>query len=153
MIKTKKDYIMSLKEQKHIVYYKGKRVEDITQHPAFIPHINAAAKTYELALQPEHEDLMIARSHLTGEKINRFTYIHQSRDDLVKKVQMMRLLSHETGSCFQRCVGFDGLNSLYSTTFEIDEKYGTQYHQRLTDYQEFRKSIFFLCEPSMDSIG
>lgn len=134
MIKTKEDYIRSLKEQKHIVYYRGKRVEDITQHPAFIPHINAAAKTYELALQPEHEDLMIARSHLTSEKINRFTYIHQSREDLIKKVQMMRLLSHETGSCFQRCVGFDGLNSLYSTTFEIDEKYGTQYHQRLTDY-------------------
>jgi 4-hydroxybutyryl-CoA dehydratase / vinylacetyl-CoA-Delta-isomerase len=137
MIKTKKDYITSLKEQKHIVYYKGKRVEDITQHPAFIPHINAAAKTYELALQPEHEDLMNAQSHLTGQKINRFTHIHQSREDLVKKVQMMRLLSHETGSCFQRCVGFDGLNSLYSTTFEIDEKYGTKYHQRFIDYVKY----------------
>lgn len=137
MIRMKKDYIRSLKEQKHIVYYKGKRIEDVTEHLAFIPHINAAAKTYELALEPEHEDLMNATSHLTGKKINRFTHIHQSREDLIKKVQMMRLISHETGSCFQRCVGFDALNSLYSTTFEIDEKYGTTYHSRLVEYIKY----------------
>lgn len=77
MIKTKEDYIASLKKQKLNVYYKGKHVEDVTTHPALIPHINAAAKTYELALMPEHEDLMTATSHLTGEKINRFTHIHR----------------------------------------------------------------------------
>jgi len=121
MIKTKEDYLNSLKNLKHVVYYRGKRVEDVTAHPAFIPHINAAAKTYELALKPESEDLMTATSHLTGKKINRFTHVHQSRDDLIKKVQMLRLISHETGSCYQRCVGFDAMNSLYSVTYEIDE--------------------------------
>ena len=68
MIKTKQDYIDSLKKLKAVVYYKGKRVEDVTAHPAFVPHINAAAKTYELALVPENEDLMTATSHLTGKK-------------------------------------------------------------------------------------
>ena len=71
MIKTKEDYIASLKRQKLNVFYNGQRVEDITTHPAFIPHINAAAKTYELALVPEYEDLMTATSHLTGKKINK----------------------------------------------------------------------------------
>jgi 4-hydroxybutyryl-CoA dehydratase/vinylacetyl-CoA-Delta-isomerase len=28
----------------------------------------------------------------------------------------------------------DALNSLYSTTFEVDTKYGTSYHKRLTDF-------------------
>ena len=46
MIKTKEDYIESLKKLKHVVYYRGKRVEDVTAHPAFVPHINAASKTY-----------------------------------------------------------------------------------------------------------
>jgi 4-hydroxybutyryl-CoA dehydratase/vinylacetyl-CoA-Delta-isomerase len=136
MIRTKEDYIESLRKLKPIVYYKGERVEDVTAHPAFIPHINAAAKTYELALMPEHEDLMTATSHLTGKKINRFTHVHQGRDDLIKKVQMLRLISHETGSCYQRCVGFDAMNALYSTTFEIDEKQGTSYHQRLKRFIE-----------------
>ena len=108
-IVTKEDYIQSLKDLHHVVYYKGKRVEDVTEHPALRPHINSAALTYELALRPEHEELMTAVSHLTGRKINRFTHIHQSIDDLIKKVQMLRLIAHETGSCFQRCVGLDAL--------------------------------------------
>ena len=74
---------------------------------------------------PEYEDLMTAKSHLTGKKISRFTHIHQSVDDLIQKVQMLRLISHETASCYQRCVGFDALNAIYMTTYEIDEKYRT----------------------------
>jgi 4-hydroxybutyryl-CoA dehydratase/vinylacetyl-CoA-Delta-isomerase len=134
MIKTKQDYIESLKKQKLNVYYKGKRVEDVTTHPALIPHINAAAKTYELALRPENEDLMTATSHLTGKKINRFTHIHQSVEDLIKKVLMLRLISHETGSCYQRCVGFDAMNTLYMTTYEIDAAHGTKYFPRFVEF-------------------
>jgi hypothetical protein len=76
-IKTAEDYISSLREQKRVVYYNGERVEDITTHPGFVPHINAAAKTYEMACRPEFEDLATAVSHLTGERISRFTHIHQ----------------------------------------------------------------------------
>ena len=107
-ITTKEDYIQSLKDQKVVIYYKGQKVQDRTTHPGFVPHINSAAKTYELALMPEYEDLMTATSSLTGKKINRFTHIHSSVDDLLKKVQMLRLISHETATCYQRCVGFDG---------------------------------------------
>jgi 4-hydroxybutyryl-CoA dehydratase/vinylacetyl-CoA-Delta-isomerase len=134
MIKTKEDYINSIKELKSNVYYKGNKVEDVTTHPAFIPHINSAAKTYEMALKSESEDLVTATSHLTGKKISRFTHIHQSVDDLIKKVQMLRLIGHETGSCFQRCVGFDALNALYMTTYEIDAKHETKYFDRFTEY-------------------
>jgi 4-hydroxybutyryl-CoA dehydratase / vinylacetyl-CoA-Delta-isomerase len=137
-IKTADDYIQSLRDQERRVYYDGERVEDITTHPAFIPHINAAAKTYEMANRPEFEDLAIASSHLTGDKISRFTHIHQSVDDLIKKVQLLRAVAHETGSCFQRCVGWDALNATYMTTYEIDEKHGTDYHQR---FQEYLKTI------------
>jgi 4-hydroxybutyryl-CoA dehydratase/vinylacetyl-CoA-Delta-isomerase len=133
-IKTSEDYIRSLKEQKRVVYYDGARVEDITTHPAFMPHINSAAKTYEMANRPEFEDLATATSHLTGDKISRFTHIHQSVDDLIKKVQLLRAVAHETGSCFQRCVGWDALNSIYMTTYDIDEKMGTDYHQRFLEY-------------------
>ena len=47
---------------------------------------------------------------------------------------MQRKLGQNTGTCFQRCVGMDALNSLYSVTFEIDEKYKTNYHKRLIDF-------------------
>ncbi|MCB2227122.1 MAG: 4-hydroxyphenylacetate 3-hydroxylase family protein [Desulfarculaceae bacterium] len=136
-IVTKDDYLASLREQRHLVYFNGERVEDVTSHPAFRPHVNAAAKTYEMALMPEYEDLATAISHLTGERISRFTHIHQSVEDLIKKVQLLRAIAHETGSCFQRCVGWDALNATYMTTYEIDQKHGTDYHQRFTEYLKY----------------
>jgi 4-hydroxybutyryl-CoA dehydratase/vinylacetyl-CoA-Delta-isomerase len=131
---TKEDYLKSLKELKAVIYYNGQRLDDITTHPGIRPHINAAAKTYEMALRPEFEDLATAVSHLTGERINRFTHIHQSVADLIKKVQLLRAIAHETGSCFQRCVGWDALNATYMTTYDIDQKYGTNYHSRFIEY-------------------
>ena len=113
----------------------------------FRPHINSAALTYELALRPEYEDLMTATSHLTGKKINRFTHIHQSVDDLIKKVQMMRLIAHETGSCFQRCVGFDALNATYMTAYDIDQKYKTDYFER------FKKYLIYVQDSNVMLVG
>ncbi|MGO9139043.1 MAG: 4-hydroxyphenylacetate 3-hydroxylase family protein [Syntrophales bacterium] len=153
-IRTKEDYIKSLKEQKVVIYYNGALVEDRTTFPAFVPHINSAAKTYELALLPENEDLLTATSNITGKKINRFTHIHQSVDDLIKKVQMLRLIAHETASCFQRCVGFDAMNSLYMTTYEIDEKHKTKYFERFLEYlKKIQEENFMLVGGMTDPKG
>jgi 4-hydroxybutyryl-CoA dehydratase/vinylacetyl-CoA-Delta-isomerase len=130
---TGKQYRESLRKLTPEIYYLGEKIESVADHPAFVPHVNAAALTYEMALAPEFEELLSATSHLTGEKINRYTHIHHSHDDLVKKVKMMRALGQQTGSCFQRCVGHDGLNSVYSVTYEIDQKMGTEYHKRLVN--------------------
>jgi 4-hydroxybutyryl-CoA dehydratase/vinylacetyl-CoA-Delta-isomerase len=151
---TKEDYVQSLKDQKVIIYYNGQPVKDRSTHPGFVPHINSAAKTYELALMPEYEDLMTAKSHLTGKTISRFTHIHQSVDDLIKKVQMLRLISHETASCYQRCVGFDALNALYMTTYEIDEKHGTSYFKRFEEYlKKIQEENFMLVGGMTDPKG
>jgi len=86
---------------------------------------------------PEYEDLMTVSSHLTGKKVNRFTHIHQSADDLVKKVKMLRLLGQKTAACFQRCVGMDAMNAIYSTTFETDAKHKTSYHKNFIEYVKY----------------
>ena len=97
-IETKQDYLESLRKQKVNIYCMGEKVADRSAFPAFAPHINCAAKTYEMALQPEFEDLLTAKSHLTGARISRFTHIHRSVDDLIKKVQMLRAVAHETAN-------------------------------------------------------
>jgi len=58
-----------------------------------------------------------------GKKINRFCHLHQSTEDLVKKVKMQRLLGQQTAACFQRCVGMDAINAVDSTTFEMDKNW------------------------------
>ena len=111
-----KEYIDSLRDLSPEVYFMGKKMTSVVDEPMFQPHIHTAAMTYELALEPQHAEIMTATSHLSGEKVNRFTHIHHSIQDLVKKVRMMRLLGQKTGTCFQRCVGLDALNALYCIT-------------------------------------
>lgn len=137
MLMTGAQYIESLRKLKTRVYMFGEQVENWVDHPIIRPSINCVAMTYELANDPEYVDLMTAKSSLTGETINRFSHLHQSTDDLRKKVKMQRLLGQKTASCFQRCVGMDAFNAIYSTTFETDKKYGTEYHKRFTEYLKF----------------
>ena len=131
---TGAEYIESLRKLNTRVYMFGEKIENWVDHPMIRPSINCVAMTYDLAHDPQYEDLMTATSHMTGKKINRFANIHQSTDDLRKKVKMQRLLGQKTASCFQRCVGMDAFNAVYSTTYEIDQKYGTKYHDNFKNF-------------------
>jgi 4-hydroxybutyryl-CoA dehydratase/vinylacetyl-CoA-Delta-isomerase len=148
-MKTGKEYEDSLRKLNLKVFLFGQRVENIVDDPVIRPSMNAVKLTYDLAHQPEYEDLMTATSHITGKKINRFTHIHQNTTDLVKKSKMGRLLGSLTGCCFQRCVGMDAINALSITTFNIDEKYQTGYYKRFLQYLEYVQEQDLVCDGAM----
>ena len=133
---TGEQYIKSIRQKNMEIYMFGEKIESAVDHPMLRPSLNSVKATYDLAELPEYEDLMTVKSHLSGKKINRFCHIHQSTDDLVKKVKMQRLLGQKTAACFQRCVGMDAINAVYSTTFECDAKHGTTYHKNFLSYLE-----------------
>lgn len=133
-VKTREQYIESLKKLNLKVYMFGELIKDPTEHPIIKPSLNSVAMTYELANIDEYKDLMTSISKINGEKINRFNHIHENTEDLIKKVKMQRLLGQKTAACFQRCVGMDAFNSVYSTTYEIDEKYNTKYHENFKKF-------------------
>jgi 4-hydroxybutyryl-CoA dehydratase/vinylacetyl-CoA-Delta-isomerase len=133
-MKTPEQYIASLRKLDLEIYVLGERAKDPVDHPIIRPSLNSVAMTYQLAQESEFRNLLTTSSHLNGQTINRFTAIHQSPQDLVQKVKMQRLLGQKTASCFQRCVGMDGMNALYSTTYETDHKYQTSYHSRFKDF-------------------
>ncbi len=66
--------------------------------------------------------------------------------------KMQRRLGQLTGTCFQRCVGMDALNSLHSVTYEIDEKHGTAYHQRFTDFVTMAQRANFVIGGAMTDV-
>lgn len=131
---TSKQYVESLAKMKRNIYFQGKKIEDPINHPLLIPSRRCLEETYDMAFMPQYEDLMTATSQFTGHKINRFNNIHRDKEDLNKKVKLQRLMGQRTGSCFQRCVIMDMANAFYSTTFEIDEKYGTHYFDAFKKY-------------------
>lgn len=149
-----KGYMDSLRKLNPRVFYQGKKIDCVLEHPVVRPHINSVAVTYDIAYDPAFEDLGVATSHLTGEKINRFTHIHQDSNDLVKKVKMLRMIGQQTGSCFQRCVGFDALNAVYSTTYDMDQKLGTKYFPRFVEYlKEAQKRDIMIAGAMTDPKG
>jgi len=152
MIEGPEDYLESLRSLKRRVYVLGERVDDPVDHPLLRPSQNAMAETYRRGEEPEAEELLFAVSHLTGRRVSRFAHIHQSRDDLVKKVRMQRLLGRRTATCFQRCVGMDGLNALYSVTHETDQAHGTDYHRRLKDYLAWVQEENLVVEGAMTDV-
>ena len=131
---TGEQYIESIRKMNMQVYMFGKKVDCPVDDPILRPSLNSVRRTYDLAQMPEYQDLMTAISPETGKVINRFTHIHRSTGDLVKKVKMQRLLGQKTAACFQRCVGMDAFNAVYSTTYETDKKYGTHYHDNFVKF-------------------
>ncbi|MBN2032514.1 MAG: 4-hydroxybutyryl-CoA dehydratase [Deltaproteobacteria bacterium] len=140
-------YMESLRKLHPRIFYKGERIKDVTRHPATAPHVRAAAMTYALASKKKYQDLATAVSHLTGHTISRFTHVHQNMEDLIKKIKLLRLLGQKTGTCFQRCVGHDGINATYSVAYEIDQKYGTDYFER------FKKWLIYIQDENLMVVG
>jgi 4-hydroxybutyryl-CoA dehydratase/vinylacetyl-CoA-Delta-isomerase len=131
---TGEQYIESIRRLNLQIYMFGEKIESPVDHPILRPSLNSVRMTYDLAQDPQYEDLMTATSAITGNKINRFCHIHHSTQDLVNKVKMQRLLGQKTASCFQRCVGMDAFNALYSTTFETDRQYKTNYFENFKKF-------------------
>src|SRR6201985_2283618 len=149
-IKSGADYIESLRGRKLKVYLMGELVDEPVDHPIIRPSINAVAQTYDLA--NENPEIASAISPLTGERVNRFLHISSSPADLVMQNKMQRRLGQLTGTCFQRCVGMDALNSLHSVTYDLDDKFGTDYHLRFRKFLARMQKANFVIGGAMTDV-
>ena len=128
-MRTKKDYINGLAKMKRNIYFDGQLIDRTDELQ--MDCLNTIGLTYDEAEKPENQELCTAISHLTGERINRFTHIHQNKEDLHKKQDMTRMLCQKVGGCIQRCMGIDASNGVYNVSYEADKMNNgaTQYHE------------------------
>jgi 4-hydroxybutyryl-CoA dehydratase/vinylacetyl-CoA-Delta-isomerase len=131
---SRDQYIESINKLDHRVFIQGEQVDRIADHPISAPAAMALAETYAQAEKEDQKALYTAKSHLTGETINRFLHIQQNVEDLIAKIDMLRDMGKKTACCFQRCAGLDCVNAVYSVTHDIDRQYGTTYHERFKDF-------------------
>lgn len=89
-MRTSDEYKQDLYKMKPNIYVRGKKIG--RDSPELSGGINVISKTFDLVDNEEYRDLLVAKSHLTGKKINRFTHINQSAEDLMKKQEMIRKL-------------------------------------------------------------
>ena len=131
-MKTPEQYLAGLRGMKRNVYIGGEKVG--RDDPGLQGGVRVMQTTFHLAQDPEWQDVITAKSSLTGETINRFAHLPQTPLDLLQKQKMIRLSARLVGGCIQRCMGQDVIVALSVATKEMDEKLGTGYHKRFMDY-------------------
>ncbi|MCK4949340.1 MAG: 4-hydroxyphenylacetate 3-hydroxylase [Thermoplasmata archaeon] len=135
MLKSPEEYRRSLKEMRPNVHKFGELIEDVTTHPATKRTVESHSRIYALAIDAEYEDILTTDSPLTGEKVSRYLSIMRSAEDMIANTKIKRLLFNVTGTCTGgRCGGWNGINAMWPTTFDLDAKAGTDYHERLKEW-------------------
>lgn len=143
---TGKEYTERLKKMKSNVYAFGQKVDNFMEHPCMSPTINAVAKSYDLEHDPSFRDLMLVNSNLTGRVCSNFTHVYQSTEELLQRARMMRACTLRHGGCVgARCVGSDGLNALHVVTYDMDQKLGTNYHERFLEFLKYVQENDLAC--------
>ena len=137
-LKTKQAYLDSIRQMKPTAYMFGEKIDSVVDNPRLRAGIEATAATYELAQMDEYRDLLVTHSLLIDEPVNRFTLPPGSIEDLVARVKINRNLGNWVGTCHQRCTGLDCLAALSIVTYDIDQKYKSDYFER---FKEFLKHI------------
>jgi 4-hydroxybutyryl-CoA dehydratase/vinylacetyl-CoA-Delta-isomerase len=139
-LKTASEYLDTIKKMKPHVYIGGKWVKNLLDHPVTRSMVMANAAIYGLAEDENNKGVMVAASHLTGERINRNLHVCRNIQDLDMRQEMALLTSQTVGTCNYRCVGCDAINGLGSTTWEIDRDLGTKYNERFNKWLAYAQA-------------
>jgi 4-hydroxybutyryl-CoA dehydratase / vinylacetyl-CoA-Delta-isomerase len=121
------DYRESLRRYRPKVYVSGHEVQSVADEPQLAPGVNALALTYDYALREELAPLMRADSG------NRMLAVPRSSQDLLNKLEAVRLVCQQTG-CAQRYLAGDAFAALRSATHRVDAELQTDYSDRLSAY-------------------
>jgi 4-hydroxybutyryl-CoA dehydratase/vinylacetyl-CoA-Delta-isomerase len=133
-LKSKQQYVESVRRLKAEAYMQGRRIGDVSKNGFTRMAVEGIGEIYSLSGEPQHSDLL-TKIREDGARISAYCSIHRSSEDLVNRVRVARLICQKTGVCTaSRCCGWDALNALWHTTFEIDTHRGTDYHVRLQRY-------------------
>lgn len=133
MFMTAEDYRESLRSYTPRVYLNGEQVESVADDERLLPGIRAVGVTYDFALRPEHAPLMVEVQSSSGQPVNRMLHINRHTEDLLSKLEAVRLLCRESG-CAQRYLTHDALNSIHQATHRMDQDSPGEYHPRFMAY-------------------
>lgn len=134
-LKTSEEYVERLQRMKPNVYAHGRRIR--RDDPILELAINTLKFTFDAVNDPELKDLLVTESHVTGEKISRFTSLNLSIEDLYAQQEMKRRCCHRVGGCTQRCMATDTLNAIGVVAKEIDEDRGTHYYDNFLEFLKY----------------
>ncbi|MCL4240117.1 MAG: gamma-aminobutyrate dehydratase [Dehalococcoidia bacterium] len=129
-LRTPQQYIDSLKDNR-TVYYRGEQVPDVTTHPVIKKAVHHASLDFEMAEDPAYRDLSVVTEG--GDTYSRYFKIPANNDDLLKRSQLIEAATAlgKTLVVLVKEIGTDALFALHRVSRQVDQKYETDYYQRV----------------------
>ncbi|MBI4963208.1 MAG: 4-hydroxyphenylacetate 3-hydroxylase [Desulfomonile tiedjei] len=154
-LRTREQYLSALKQMRPNVHKFGQLIEDVTTHPATMRVVESHARGIDAAHDPKLAEIFTTKSTLTGETIHRNSALMTSPEEMMCNSKFKRKMYHLTGTCTGGlCVGWNGLNVMWSVTSEMDEALGTDYHARLKQWgQGFQEKGLVVAGALTDAKG
>ena len=138
-LRTAAEYVESLRDGR-TVYFRGRRVDDVTTHPVISVAVRHASIDYQLADDPQHRDL--CRVAEDGAEYSRYYQIPRTPDDLLKRSRLIELATAEGGTLVVliKEIGTDALCGLLRVASTVDAKHGSEYFGRVSRFYEHCRS-------------
>jgi 4-hydroxyphenylacetate 3-monooxygenase/4-hydroxybutyryl-CoA dehydratase/vinylacetyl-CoA-Delta-isomerase len=135
-MRTGRQYRADAEAHRRNVHLRGNLVQTPAKVPQFVPGLNAVELTFRVAEEAETRDLATARSPFIDGPVSRFNHIPQSKEDLIRKIELVRLCATRTGACIQRCISGDALSALYVVTSRMGGEYAKRFLEFLRMVQK-----------------
>jgi aromatic ring hydroxylase len=130
-LRSADEYVASLRDGRR-VFFRGKRVPDVTAHPVIGVAVKHAATDYRMAEDPAHRDLAVITEG-EGAPYSRYYQIPRTPDDLLRRSSLIERATAEGGTLvvLVKEIGTDALCGLMRVSSLIDAKRKTNYHERV----------------------
>ncbi len=123
-----------------IVYYKGKKIDNVCDHPHLAACVNTVAVDYEMAHDPQYKDLALVFDEELQENISRYNHIPKNGQDLLKHLELI-IKATELGQGYiplAHDIGADAMNAIAITARTMGDA-GKVYAERIEKYRKYLK--------------
>ena len=123
-----------------IVYYKGKKIDNVCEHPHLAACVNTVAVDYEMAHDPKYKDLALVYDEELQENISRYNHIPKNGQDLLKHLDLI-IKATELGQGYiplAHDIGADAMNAIAITARTMGDA-GKEYATRIEKYRTYLK--------------
>jgi 4-hydroxyphenylacetate 3-monooxygenase len=149
--RTGAEFIRGLQDDRE-VWLGKERVQDVTEHPLFRPAIESLARLYDMQHEAAHRDVLTYRSPTSGQPVGVSFLIPRTREDLVRRRQMIKTWADATYGMMGRSADF--LNTMVMA-WAAKSDYFAQQHpecaERVRRYYDYcREHDVFLTHALID---
>ena len=92
VLRTADEYRESLRDGRTL-YYRGRRIEDVTAEADLRVAVDHAAIDYEVAHDPTYRDLVVAKDPDSGQEYSAYYHLPRSADDLLERSRLIETVT------------------------------------------------------------